>query len=108
MKTKKPGVQLQNALVPSKLAGKQAYQLPKKFCPNCNSTGPFLLDPSDEFTIVADGHLEFPPDVWGLDYSCDCAACGFAGELGDFIEWVEVTGKRRAALLREFLKQWGR
>ena len=86
---------------------KRSYQLPGKSCPNCNSTGPFLLDPSDEFTIAADGHLEFPPDVWGLDYACDCAACGFTGVLEDFIEWVAVTGERRTALLKLFLKSWG-
>ena len=107
MKTKKPEAQRPNGMVPSKLAGKQAYQLPGMFCPNCKSTGPFLLDPSDEFTIAADGRLEFPEDVWGLDYSCDCPACGFAGEFGDFIEWVEVTCKEREAILRDFLKSWG-
>jgi hypothetical protein len=87
---------------------KRTYQLPGKLCPICHSTGPFLLDPSDRFTVAADGHLEFPAGVWGLDYDCGCAACGFAGVLEDFIEWVEVTSEERTAFLGEFLKSWGR
>ena len=70
---------------------KQAYQLLGKVCPHCGSTGPFLLDPSDDFTVTADGTLEFLPDEWGLDIDCDCPGCGFAARLGDFCEWVEST-----------------
>src|SRR5436309_788034 len=74
-------------------ATKQSYQLPGKLCPLCESTGPLLLDPSDNFTVEADGHLEFPPGEWGLDIDCECAVCGFAARLEDFIIWVEVTGE---------------
>jgi hypothetical protein len=86
---------------------KERYQLAGKRCPECESTGPFLLDPSANFTVAADGHLEFPPEEWGLDIDCDCPACGFAGTLEDFCEWVEVTGEERTATLRAFLKSWG-
>jgi hypothetical protein len=85
---------------------RRAYQLPGKICPRCRSTGPFLLDPAAKFTVAADGHLEFPPGEWGLDMDCDCPACGFAGTLEDFCQWVEVTGDERAAILRDFLRRW--
>ena len=83
---------------------RQAYQLPGKVCSNCKSTGPFLLDPSDKFTIAANGHLEFPPDEWGLDIACDCPTCGFAARLEDFCVWVNVTGEEREATIRAFLE----
>ncbi|RUL88018.1 acylphosphatase [Tautonia sociabilis] len=86
---------------------KQTYRLAGKLCPRCHSAGPFLLDPSDDFIVVADGSLEFPPGEWGLDIDCDCAACGFAGRLEDFCEWVEVTGEERATVLRVFLESRG-
>jgi hypothetical protein len=76
---------------------KQTNQLPGKVCPRCKSTGPFLLDPSDNFTVAADGHLEFPSGEWGLEMDCDCPACGFAARLEDFCEWVEVTSPEREA-----------
>jgi hypothetical protein len=38
---------------------KERYQLAGKRCPECQSTGPFLLDPSENFTVADDGHLEF-------------------------------------------------
>lgn len=87
---------------------KERYQLAGKRCPECQSTGPFLLDSSENFTVTDEGYLEFPPKEWGLDIDCDCPACGFAGRLEDFCEWVEVTGEERVAMLRDFLKSWGR
>ena len=86
---------------------KQAYNVAAKRCPQCESDGPFLLDPSDNFKLGDDGLLEFPPDEWGLDIDCDCPSCGFAGRLEDFCEWIEVTGEERMAILRDFLKSWG-
>ena len=83
---------------------KQTYQLAGKRCPECESTSPFLLDPFDNFTLGGDGEIRFPPREWGLDIDCDCPACGFAGRLGDFCEWVEVTGEEREAIVRDFLK----
>ncbi len=86
---------------------KRTYQLSGKVCPRCNSTGPLLLDPSDDFSVAGDGSLEFPPGEWGLDIDCDCPACGFAARLEDFCEWVEVTGEKRATVVRDFLKSRG-
>ena len=88
---------------------KQSYQLAGKRCPKCVSTGPFLLDPSDDFTIV-DDDIRFPLGEWGLDIDCDCPACGFAGRLGDFCEWLELTGEERwEALenLRKLIERYG-
>jgi hypothetical protein len=89
-------------------APKQIFQLAGKACPRCESTGPFLLDPSAPFTVADDGHLEFPPGEWGLDIDCDCPACGFAARLEDFCEWVEVTGEERMAAVRGFRESRGR
>jgi hypothetical protein len=88
-------------------ATKRTYQLSGKVCPRCNSMGPLLLDPSDDFSVAGDGSLEFPPGEWGLDIDCDCPACGFAARLEDFCEWVEVTGEKRATVVRDFLKSRG-
>src|SRR2546423_1706617 len=85
-------------------ATKRTYQLSGKVCPRCNSTGPFLLDPSDNFTVDAEGRIEFPRGEWGLDIDCDCPACEFGGRLEDFCEWVEVTGEERATVVRDLLK----
>ena len=87
---------------------KRAYRLPGKACPRCDSTGPFLLDPTAHFTVAADGTLEFPADEWGLDIDCDCPACGFAARLEDFCDWVEDTEAEREALFRDLLKSRGR
>jgi hypothetical protein len=81
---------------------RRAYQLAGKVCPRCESKGPFLLDPSENFTLGDDGLLEFPGDEWGLDIDCDCPACGFAARLEDFCEWVEVTGDERKAAIDGF------
>lgn len=70
---------------------KTLYQLSEYSCLNCNSKGPLLLDPSDPFTVQADGTVTFPEGEWGLDIECKCPACGFGGRLGDFCEWVDVT-----------------
>ena len=86
---------------------KQTYQLQEKQCPQCGSTGPFLLDPSDNFTVSDDGQIAVPPGEWSLDLDCDCPSCGFGGYLEDFCERVEVTGEERLAILRDFLKSWG-
>jgi Zn ribbon nucleic-acid-binding protein len=88
---------------------KQSYQLAGRRCPRCESTGPLLLDPSDNFTIV-DEEIRFPPGAWGLDIDCECPACGFAGELGNFVEWSEVTGEERKEMLenlRRLLDRYG-
>jgi hypothetical protein len=84
---------------------KQPYQLLGKVCPRCESTGPFLLDPSDKFTVTADGTLEFPSDEWGLDIDCECPTCGFATRLEEFCEWVEVTGSERMDTIAEWIQQ---
>jgi hypothetical protein len=73
---------------------KQPYQLAGTTCSRCQSEGPFLLDPADDFSVRDDGTLEFPEGVWGLDIDCDCPACGFRGRLEDFFVWVEVTSGR--------------
>jgi hypothetical protein len=87
---------------------KRAYQLAERKCPWCGSTGPFLLDPSDDFTVSDDGQITFPPGEWGLDIDCDCPACGFAARLGDFCEWVEVTGEERMKAVRRSRESRGR
>jgi hypothetical protein len=85
---------------------KQLFNLIGKSCPGCKGTGPFLLDPADEFTVLDDGSLELPPGAWGLDIECDCPACGFGGRLEDFCGWVEVTGDERTAILEGFLRSF--
>src|SRR5262249_42086273 len=85
---------------------KHNYNLAERFCPDCMSTGPFLLDPEDEFTVLNDGSIEFPPGAWGLDIECDCAACGFGGRVEDFCEWVRVTGDEHPAIIRGFFRSF--
>jgi hypothetical protein len=87
---------------------RRAYQLAGTRCPECGCTGSFLLDRSDSFTVSGDGEITFPPGEWGLDIDCDCPACGFAARLGDFYEWVEVTGEERMEAVRASRKAWGR
>jgi hypothetical protein len=79
---------------------KRTYRLAGTRCAVCESTGPFLLDPFDDFTVSDDGQITFPPEEWGLDLDCDCPACGFAARLGDFYKWVEVTGEERMEAVR--------
>jgi hypothetical protein len=74
----------------------RCYQIEGTRCERCESEGPFLLDPDEEFAVEEDGTIHFPPGEWGLDIDCQCPACGFSARLGDFYEWVEVTGKDRS------------
>jgi len=83
---------------------KQAYQLDGKLCPNCQSSGPLLLNPSDDFSVNEDGSLKFPDGVWGLDIGCECSCCGFSARMEDFCIWVEVTGERRAQIVASLSK----
>ena len=72
------------------------YKINGTRCERCGSEGPFLLDPEDNFTYDATTReISFPDGEWGLDISCDCPGCGFGARLGDFYEWVEVTGEER-------------
>jgi hypothetical protein len=91
MSGKNTNKQYEETATKSEQSYKQSYQLPGRRCSWCESTGPFLLDPSEDFSIDQDGEIRFPSGEWGLDIDCDCAACGFAGRLGDFCEWVAVT-----------------
>jgi hypothetical protein len=87
---------------------KQSYEIPGKHCPECESPGPFLLDPFDKFTVAETGEVRFPPEDWGLDIDCDCPACGLRGRLEDFIEWVEVKDEERPDFTGVFLRCPGR
>jgi hypothetical protein len=80
----------------------QPYNITGTRCVRCNSEGPFLLDPDDKFAFREDRTICFPPGDWGLDIGCECPACGFAGELGDFYEWVEVVGEEYEELVKDF------
>lgn len=86
---------------------RQLYRLQGKVCPQCESTGPFLLDPAQNFTVCDDGSLEFPPGEWGLDIDCDCPARGFAAILEDFCVWVELTGDELAEFVEDFRRRFG-
>jgi hypothetical protein len=82
------------------------YNITGARCGRCKSEGPFLLDPDDTFAVREDGTIDFPEGDWGLDLGCKCPRCGFAGELGDFSEWVEVVGEEREELVKDFRERF--
>ena len=75
------------------MATTRCYKIVGTRCERCGSEGPLLLDPEDGFVVEGDGTIHFPEGEWGLDIDCQCPACGFDARLGDFYEWVEVTGR---------------
>src|SRR5262245_12723292 len=84
----------------------QPYNITGTRCVRCNSEGPFLLDPDDKFAFREDRTIYFTPGYCGLDISCECSACGFAGELGDFYEWVDVVGEEHDECVKDFRERF--
>jgi hypothetical protein len=68
-------------------------------CPKCGERGPYHIEATSTFTVMADGTDDYGDVEWSDDSACECAQCGFDGIVADF------TGSRSAPDNRDFWRQ---